>query len=369
MRIDTKSVNPKKLNTMAENNNTLSNLASFIPAVLGQILPLSRGEREQNAFNQRMAEDAFNREIAFYERFNSPSAMVSQYKDAGINPALVAGYSPSMPPSSSAASGSGGNAAIGLVQLALEAKMRNKELAIQDKIANADIDLKKAQAEESRSRKTGVDIDNLTREETNRLKNQSITENMHLMKSQANSADAKAGLDMAMAALYAVDYKTRSALNDLRVSILEQQFEFNEYNNQSAKFEVEHQAEAYLVNLRNVIAQTSLANAHASQIREYAKTMLESPYIDEKGKEHLNRLAAMTDEEITNLRKNNKAKWVTNYASPLAGAAALAAGAAAGLIKVLGGPAKAAAGLMTAPLNYVERIDPNLQFGTFDLNM
>lgn len=330
---------------------------------------LTQSAREQNAFNAREAEEAYNRQVDFYDSRQSAPAMVDQYKQAGLNPALVAGYTPSSPPSSDAASGNGGNPSGDVLGLLVNLVMRNKELAIQNKLADAEVDLKNAQADESRSRKTGVDIDNITREEFNNLRNQSITENMHLMQAQANSADAKAGLDLAMAALYSVDYKTRSELNDLRINILQQQVEFNEYQNQSAKFEVEKQAEAYMVNLKNIIAQTSLANAHAHQIKEYAKTMLDSPYIDAKGKEHLNRLAAMTDEEITNLRKNNKAKWVTNYLSPLAGAAALSAGAAAGLIKVLGGPAKAAAGLMTAPLNYVERIDPNLQFGTFDVNM
>lgn len=50
---------------------------------------LTGAEKEQNAFNASQAELAYQRQIDFYRNFNSPEAMVAQYKNAGLNPALM----------------------------------------------------------------------------------------------------------------------------------------------------------------------------------------------------------------------------------------------------------------------------------------
>lgn len=66
-------------------------------------------EAEANRrFQSKEAELAYDRQVDFYNSFQSPSAMVQQYKDAGLNPALMAGGSvgQSSVPSSSAPSGS-----------------------------------------------------------------------------------------------------------------------------------------------------------------------------------------------------------------------------------------------------------------------
>lgn len=326
---------------------------------------LTTGEFMQNAFNKRMAEDAFNRQIDYYEKFQSPQALVEQYKVAGINPALVSGYSPSTPPSSAAASGSGGNAAMDAMNMVMQYQLQNKELAIQRDVANADIDLKQAQADESRVRAEGYGIDNYNKQEMYDLQKQSITENINKMKSESKDSFTHAALNNAQAALLKVDYKTRGEINDLRVEILRLQKEYQDYGNEEMRFEIEHLEQTYITQMSQIIAQTNLANAHANQIREYCETMLESPYIDEKGKEHLNRLAAMTDEEITNLRKNNKAKWVSNYIAPLSTTMALTIGAAAGLIKAVGSfKAKG----MPVMLNPDVFYNDGSQYGTFDIN-
>lgn len=150
----------ENLMAVAGQNKSSGNISNLFTLLLGQILPLSRSERQQNAFNQRMAEEAFNREVEFYDSRQSAPAMVQQYKEAGINPALVAGYAPSNPPSSQAASGSGGSPALAAIQLAMEMKMRNKELDLQKDIAKADIDLKESQAGLNRSNTTAQDIRN-----------------------------------------------------------------------------------------------------------------------------------------------------------------------------------------------------------------
>lgn len=59
-------------------------------------------------FQSKEAEIAYQRQVDFYNTYQSPSAMVQQYKDAGLNPALMAGGSvgQSSVPSSSSPSGS-----------------------------------------------------------------------------------------------------------------------------------------------------------------------------------------------------------------------------------------------------------------------
>ena len=76
----------------------------------------TKEEMDYQLQNQQLLnEEAYERQIDFYERFQSPSALVSQYKDAGLNPMLLAGSNPgasatSQPSGSAAgASHSGGD--------------------------------------------------------------------------------------------------------------------------------------------------------------------------------------------------------------------------------------------------------------------
>lgn len=71
---------------------------------------LTGAEQEQNAWNAQQADIAYQRQIDFYNQFQSPDAMVKQYQDAGLNPALMygKGASAASPISAPQASGSGG---------------------------------------------------------------------------------------------------------------------------------------------------------------------------------------------------------------------------------------------------------------------
>lgn len=61
-------------------------------------------------FQSKEAELAFEREVDFYERYKSPQAQVQAYKEAGLNPALLAGgIGASSSPSASAPSGAQGH--------------------------------------------------------------------------------------------------------------------------------------------------------------------------------------------------------------------------------------------------------------------
>lgn len=62
-------------------------------------------------FQSKEAELAFEREVDFYEQYKSPQAQVQAYKEAGLNPALLAGgIGATTSPSASAPSGSQGHA-------------------------------------------------------------------------------------------------------------------------------------------------------------------------------------------------------------------------------------------------------------------
>lgn len=60
--------------------------------------------RENNQFNAAQSELARQFQEDFYLKYQSPSAMMSQYKDAGLNPVLAAGQATNTPPSASSAS-------------------------------------------------------------------------------------------------------------------------------------------------------------------------------------------------------------------------------------------------------------------------
>lgn len=63
-------------------------------------------------FQAQQAQIARDYQTEFYETYQSPSAMVRQYKDAGMNPALMAGgYNPPSAVSTSSPSGSAASAA------------------------------------------------------------------------------------------------------------------------------------------------------------------------------------------------------------------------------------------------------------------
>lgn len=62
--------------------------------------------QENNQFSAKQAELARQFQEDFYNKYQSPSAMMAQYQEAGINPMLVAGQGAGSPPSVSSASAS-----------------------------------------------------------------------------------------------------------------------------------------------------------------------------------------------------------------------------------------------------------------------
>lgn len=342
--------------------------SGVLMSLLGQFLPLSASERQQNAFNQKMAEDAYNRQIDFYERFNSPQAMVKQYQEAGINPALVAGYSPSMPPSSQAASGNGGSPAFDAVQLAMEMKMRGQELQIQRDIADAEIRNKDADTEFKQENTRNKQFENISAEEFFRLRNQSLYASIKNDLASAENLAAQTALTITRDAISNLDLEFYKNIQDAREHAFLAAARAQEAQTSIAEYEAENYAYRYALELKQVIANTYLSNAHAEQVRKYTREMLDSPGLDSDGRELLSRVAQMSDQEIAQMKKDNKGRTWRNWIGTVSGAVASGA-VAAGALKMFFPQARAAS-VIAAPIDRMMdgagRWDS--QFGTFDLN-
>lgn len=83
-------------------NGTLSGLLSQISSRVGSFVSdfnsaanseLTGAQIQQNDWSSKQAEEAYARQKEFYELYQSPSALMRQYQEAGMNPALMNGSS------------------------------------------------------------------------------------------------------------------------------------------------------------------------------------------------------------------------------------------------------------------------------------
>lgn len=103
---------------------------------------------------RELNEEEYQRKIDFYERYESPQAQVNQYKNAGLNPALMYGYGASV--SASGGIGSAGSASVpsesgesvsSLLSVLVGAALQNKQLGQQKDLRNRELDLKDRELE------------------------------------------------------------------------------------------------------------------------------------------------------------------------------------------------------------------------------
>lgn len=100
-------------------------------------------QEDSQQFNAAQAEEAYNRQVEFYENYQSPKALVNQYREAGINPALmfggsVGGSSTPQPAASSSPVGAGSSSASPLSALGPITELMNtlSMLKVNESIAN-----------------------------------------------------------------------------------------------------------------------------------------------------------------------------------------------------------------------------------------
>lgn len=115
-------------------------------------------EQQEDAqeFNAAQAEEAYDRQVEFYENYQSPKAMVNQYREAGLNPALMFGGSVggSSTPQTAASSspvgaGMGSVSPISALQPISELMSTLSMMKVNESIANKN----NAEADESGARK------------------------------------------------------------------------------------------------------------------------------------------------------------------------------------------------------------------------
>lgn len=131
-------------------------LINWFKAKTGQ--ELSNAQREANLFNSIEAQKARDFNLQMYEDYQSPKAMMEQYKEAGLNPALMyEGYSPS-PVSSNATANS--------VAPTSESDILTDSIQAMLGIVSAkqQIDLQKAQIRSINADTEGKDIDNANKQ-------------------------------------------------------------------------------------------------------------------------------------------------------------------------------------------------------------
>lgn len=106
---------------------------------------------------QLLNEEEYARKIDFYERFESPAAQVRQYKEAGLNPMLLAGNGASVSASggvgsagSASAQTSAGSALGGVLSAVLGMVSKMKQIDTERSLTSSQQDINRYQAETAR---------------------------------------------------------------------------------------------------------------------------------------------------------------------------------------------------------------------------
>lgn len=102
---------------------------------------------QQYNFNSQEAEKARQWQEDYYNQYQSPAALMRQYQDAGMNPILANGISPSTPPSASSAQGSAGSVGLpqspnlmGIVDSILNVFTNIMRIKNENKLTNAQVE-------------------------------------------------------------------------------------------------------------------------------------------------------------------------------------------------------------------------------------
>ena len=174
----------------------------------------SREAEKQRQFNSREAELARQWQEDFYTQYQSPSAMMAQYRDAGINPTMVAGQGAGSPPSASSASGSAASSGIASAPGAanvIESIMGMMKLKSEIDNINADTENKKQQSEVY---KTQAGLNTAVTELTNEQKGK-IQHEINLLQEQASTEISKRELMAAQKAFTIAEKENISYSNAL----------------------------------------------------------------------------------------------------------------------------------------------------------
>lgn len=244
-------------------------------------------------FTAKQAELAYERQVDFYENYQSPAAMMSQYKEAGLNPALMAGGSVGQNHSVNAPAAQGTAASANSSPLPMLIGLANAVMNIEEikaTIAEKEAFANKAQADANKTDKETSWIDRINErnlevssaqiseiEQNIKNKQQEVEESIQRVQESAkrmslmDSEIAVNGAQVALLGSQKVLNETRNALEKLNVEKMEKLMPY---------IELREEAEIALSN-----AKTEEATNHAESLMYEAnfkmlKVMVEQKLID-----------------------------------------------------------------------------------------
>lgn len=142
-------------------------------------------------------EQAFQRNVDFYQRFQAPNAMVRQYQEAGLNVGLMYGGagSPSATSMSNAGSaGSASNTPFDAIGQLLRSLIDLKSVSIQEKKVDSEIKVNESVIGRNESETKTVDIRNANLQELYDLQKNSEEANIQFMNEQIKTEPVKRAL-------------------------------------------------------------------------------------------------------------------------------------------------------------------------------
>lgn len=240
----------------------MSGLGSLFDALISRLTgaALTPAEKEASALQlqnqQTLNEEDFQRKIDFYERYESPQAIMNQYKAAGLNPALMYGGGASVSASGGVGTGSasmpsaGVESIAGLVSAISGMSLRSKELQLEQRMKERDLELEEerigvqrmqaqAYADYLRSQREGQDITNLNlqrmfdlqagevRAKTDALIDglQSAAAQRILLRNQVSESQARSSLIRVQTAIANCDATVRQKYNAIMVRSAQLQYD------------------------------------------------------------------------------------------------------------------------------------------------
>lgn len=221
---------------------------------------LTPAEREASALQlsnqQTLNEEDYQRKIDFYERYESPAAMMQQYKAAGLNPALMYQGAPSVSASGGVGSGSAGMPSAGMESVAglisaisgasiqshkmrFEQEIKRKELELQEEQLGIQRNQSEAYARFLASQSIGQDITNQNLQRMFDLnaenvfaKTASLVDSLKtaeaqrvLLKAQVSESAARSALMRTNNAIAQCDLKVRNEYNSILVRTSQLQYD------------------------------------------------------------------------------------------------------------------------------------------------
>lgn len=303
---------------MEKNNNKGSFLdtlpvmgANIASNLFGTIINRVTAERDRELnyqYNELAAENALNRQEYLYNKYYSPSAMLEQYKNAGLSPGLmyqtsgsVGTQTPSAPMSNSVNGIQTQNTTFDLLNNALlKAQINN---------INADTENKEANTEERKSNKILIDTDiNKIIAETDNINAKTELTNLQSQYQELQN--------------YITENTKENDIeqSELTTALIEEQIEQLMLNNDITRQSKKEIIESYKLANQQTIANIILTNAQTNLTNEQAKKISYDIWIalEDLKLDALNTTLAAGQlkarfTEIDNNYKINVANTINNY--------------------------------------------------------